>query len=74
MVLLGEQGFSGRFDHVLMPNEDGAKAATLHLIDRGCERIAFLGAGELDRVSVASAASGATWPPSPSAASSPTRT
>lgn len=54
VVLLGEQGFSGRFDHVLMPNEAGAKAATLHLIDQGCERIAFLGAGELDRVSVAS--------------------
>ncbi|WP_199042601.1 LacI family DNA-binding transcriptional regulator [Glycomyces salinus] len=54
VVLLGEQGFSGRFDHVLMPNEDGAKAATLHLIDQGCERVAFLGAGELDRLSVAS--------------------
>lgn len=55
VVLLGEQGFSGRFDHVLMPNEDGAKAAALHLIDQGCERIAFLGAEtDLDRVTVAS--------------------
>ena len=54
VVLLGEQGFAGRFDHVLMPNEDGCKAATLHLLDQGCERIAFIGGGEMDRVTVAS--------------------
>ncbi|MFB4279910.1 MULTISPECIES: LacI family DNA-binding transcriptional regulator [unclassified Nonomuraea] len=42
IVMLGEQDFGGRFDHVAMPNEDGTKAATAHLIDRGCRRIAMV--------------------------------
>lgn len=40
IVMLGEQDFGGRFDHVAMPNEDGTRAATAHLIARGCRRIA----------------------------------
>ncbi|GAA4593346.1 LacI family DNA-binding transcriptional regulator [Planotetraspora phitsanulokensis] len=42
LVMLGEQDFGGRFDHVAMPNEEGTKAATTHLADRGCRRIAIV--------------------------------
>lgn len=42
VVLLGERIFAGPVDHVAMPNNDGAIAATRHLIDRGCVRIAML--------------------------------
>ncbi|MBT2568842.1 LacI family DNA-binding transcriptional regulator [Arthrobacter sp. ISL-85] len=40
VVILGERIFSGPVDHVAMDNVDGAKAATAHLIERGCRRIA----------------------------------
>ncbi|MER7973035.1 LacI family DNA-binding transcriptional regulator [Streptomyces sp. NPDC096080] len=51
LVILGERIFGGPVDHVAMPNVDGAHAATRHLIDRGCRRIALVCgplAGETD--------------------------
>ncbi|MEU9832748.1 LacI family DNA-binding transcriptional regulator [Streptosporangium sp. NPDC048047] len=42
VVMLGERDFGGRFDHVAMPNEEGMKAATVHLADRGCRRIGIV--------------------------------
>ncbi|MFJ8276991.1 LacI family DNA-binding transcriptional regulator [Streptomyces griseoviridis] len=42
LVILGERIFGGPVDHVAMPNVDGARAATRHLIDRGCRRIALV--------------------------------
>lgn len=42
-VILGERGFSGPLDHVVMANEEGAALATAHLVDRGCRTIAMLG-------------------------------
>jgi DNA-binding LacI/PurR family transcriptional regulator len=42
VVLLGERIFGGPVDHVAMPNVDGARAATRHLIERGCRRIAMI--------------------------------
>ncbi|MET9384475.1 LacI family DNA-binding transcriptional regulator [Streptomyces sp. NPDC002928] len=42
VVVLGERMFSGRVDHIAMPNVDASRAATHHLIERGCRRIAFL--------------------------------
>ncbi|MGP3911429.1 LacI family DNA-binding transcriptional regulator [Nonomuraea sp. 10N515B] len=52
IVMLGERDFGGRFDHVAMPNEEGAKAATRHLIDRGCRRIAIVTGDALEGVNV----------------------
>lgn len=43
IVILGERIFDGPVDHVAMPNIEGAEAATAHLIERGCGRIAMLG-------------------------------
>ena len=48
LVLLGERTPDRAIDHVSMPNEAGAEAATRHLIERGARRIAFIG-GEHDR-------------------------
>lgn len=42
VVLMGERIFGGPVDHVAMPNVDGACAATRHLIERGCRRIAMI--------------------------------
>ncbi|MET8144532.1 LacI family DNA-binding transcriptional regulator [Sphaerisporangium sp. NPDC005288] len=50
LVMLGEQDFGGRFDHVAMPNEEGTKAATAHLADQGCRRIALVTGSVLDDV------------------------
>ena len=47
VVILGERIFDGPVDHVAMPNVDAARAATRHLIDRGCRRIAMV-VGEFD--------------------------
>ncbi|WP_433444756.1 LacI family DNA-binding transcriptional regulator [Nonomuraea sp. CA-141351] len=52
IVMLGEQNFEAKFDHVAMPNEEGTKAATTHLIDRGCRRIAIVTGSTLDGVNV----------------------
>jgi len=40
VVILGERIFSGPVDHVAMDNVEGARAATAHLIERGCRRVA----------------------------------
>ena len=42
LVLLGENPFEGIVDHVAMANEAGTRAATTHLIERGCRRIAWI--------------------------------
>ncbi|MBA4862216.1 LacI family DNA-binding transcriptional regulator [Streptomyces sp. PSKA54] len=42
VVILGERIFGGPVDHVAMPNVDASQAATRHLIERGCRRIAIL--------------------------------
>jgi len=42
VVILGERIFDGPVDHVAMANVDGAKAATCHLIEQGCRRIAIV--------------------------------
>jgi DNA-binding LacI/PurR family transcriptional regulator len=43
LVLLGEQMFSPRVDHVTMRNVEGARAATELLLDAGRRRIAVVG-------------------------------
>ncbi len=51
VVILGERIFDGPVDHVAMPNVAGARAATAHLIERGCRRVALvdgLRRGEVD--------------------------
>lgn len=40
VVILGERIFAGPLDHVAMANVDGARAATAHLVERGCRRVA----------------------------------
>ncbi|SDD77735.1 DNA-binding transcriptional regulator, LacI/PurR family [Glycomyces harbinensis] len=52
IVLMGEQDPAGRFDHITVPNEAGTAAATEHLIDQGCQRIAVVTGGNLDRLTM----------------------
>lgn len=52
IVMFGEQGGGGRFDHIMLPNEAGSAAATAHLIDQGCERIAVVTGSSLDRLNM----------------------
>ncbi|SEH02011.1 DNA-binding transcriptional regulator, LacI/PurR family [Nonomuraea solani] len=55
VVILGERIFDGPVDHVAMPNVDGARAATAHLIERGCRRVALIDGGfQGDEVDVSS--------------------
>lgn len=42
IVILGERLYAGAVDHVAMANVDGARAATRHLVEQGCRRIAFM--------------------------------
>ncbi|MET9087048.1 LacI family DNA-binding transcriptional regulator [Streptomyces sp. NPDC004237] len=42
VVILGERIFGGPVDHVAMPNEAASEAATRHLAERGCRRIAIV--------------------------------
>lgn len=42
IVLLGESMFDAPLDHIVMPNREGAREATEHLVQRGCHRIAYL--------------------------------
>ncbi|OLZ61946.1 LacI family transcriptional regulator [Streptomyces sp. IMTB 2501] len=46
VVILGERIFGGPVDHVAMPNVEASAAATRHLIERGCRRVAVV-CGEL---------------------------
>jgi DNA-binding LacI/PurR family transcriptional regulator len=43
IVLLGEKVTQGPVDHVAIDNVAAARAATEHLLDAGCERVAALG-------------------------------
>jgi DNA-binding LacI/PurR family transcriptional regulator len=43
IVLLGERDAPDHFDHVRLANEDGARMATAHMIERGSRRILALG-------------------------------
>ncbi|GAB2462007.1 LacI family DNA-binding transcriptional regulator [Xylanimonas ulmi] len=43
LVLLGERVFGAPVDHVTMDNFAGARAAALHLAERGCRDIAVIG-------------------------------
>lgn len=52
IVVLGEQDPSGRFDHVTVANETGTAAATAHLLDQGCKRVAVVTGGNLDRLTM----------------------
>jgi DNA-binding LacI/PurR family transcriptional regulator len=54
IVMLGERDFGASIDHVGMANEAGAKAATEHLIARGCRRIANITGSSLEGVHVVS--------------------
>ncbi|MEV0345520.1 LacI family DNA-binding transcriptional regulator [Nonomuraea sp. NPDC050680] len=54
MVILGERIFDGPVDHVAMPNVEGARAATAHLIERGCRRIALIDGAPGEEVDVSS--------------------
>ncbi|WP_189265255.1 LacI family DNA-binding transcriptional regulator [Streptomyces fuscichromogenes] len=42
VVILGERIFGGPVGHVAMPNEAASEAATRHLVERGCRRIAIV--------------------------------
>jgi DNA-binding LacI/PurR family transcriptional regulator len=53
-VILGERIFDGPVDHVAMPNIEGARAATAHLIERGCRRIALIDGSPGKEVDVSS--------------------
>jgi DNA-binding LacI/PurR family transcriptional regulator len=43
IVLLGERSYSQPVDHVVMPNVEGGRLATDHLMDRGCAAVAMIG-------------------------------
>ncbi|PWD52594.1 LacI family transcriptional regulator [Serinibacter arcticus] len=49
LVLLGERAPDREIDHVSMPNDVGAEAATRHLWTQGSRRIAFMGPEASDR-------------------------
>lgn len=42
VVILGERIFEGPVDHVGMANVDGGEAATRHLLEQGCRRVAII--------------------------------
>jgi DNA-binding LacI/PurR family transcriptional regulator len=42
LVLIGEKSLGGTVDHVAMANVEGTRAATAHLAERGCRRIAWV--------------------------------
>lgn len=54
MVILGESVFGAPVDHIALPNEDGTHAATLHLLDQGCRRVAMVEGVDHSRLSVTS--------------------
>lgn len=54
VVILGERIFGGPVDHVAMPNVEASRAATRHLVERGCRRIAFVSGTVGEEVDVSS--------------------
>jgi len=42
IVLLGESMFDAPLDHIVMPNREGSRHATEHLLARGSRRVAYL--------------------------------
>lgn len=54
IVMLGERDYGQAIDHVGMDNEAGSRAATEHLIERGCTRIANVTGWSLEGVHVGS--------------------
>lgn len=54
IVMLGERDYGQTIDHVGMNNEAGSRAATEHLIERGCTRIANVTGWSLEGVHVGS--------------------
>jgi DNA-binding LacI/PurR family transcriptional regulator len=54
VVILGERIFDGPVDHVAMPNVQAARAATEHLIERGCRRIVIADGSITGEVDVSS--------------------
>ena len=54
VVILGERIFDGPVDHVAMPNVEAARAATEHLIERGCRRIVMVDGSLTGEVDVSS--------------------
>jgi len=54
VVILGERIFGGPVDHVAMPNVAAARAATEHLIQRGCRRIVIVEGSFTGEVDVSS--------------------
>jgi DNA-binding LacI/PurR family transcriptional regulator len=54
VLILGERIFGGPVDHVAMPNAEASEAATRHLIERGCRRIAMVCGSVRDEVDVSS--------------------
>ncbi|MFF3918129.1 LacI family DNA-binding transcriptional regulator [Streptomyces sp. NPDC001852] len=54
VVILGERTFGGPVDHVAMPNVEASAAATGHLIERGCRRVAVVCGERRDEVDVSS--------------------
>lgn len=54
VMILGERIFEGPVDHVAMPNVEAARAATEHLIERGCRRIVIAEGAPIGEVDVSS--------------------
>jgi DNA-binding LacI/PurR family transcriptional regulator len=55
VVILGERIFEGPVDHVAMPNVEGARAATAHLLENGCRQVVIIDgppSGEVDMSSL----------------------
>ena len=53
VVILGDRIFGAPVDHVAMPNFDASHAATRHLIEQGCRRIAIV-CGAVEEVDTSS--------------------
>ncbi|WP_256256440.1 LacI family DNA-binding transcriptional regulator [Streptomyces sp. MUSC 14] len=54
VVILGERIFGGPVDHVAMPSVEASAAATRHLVERGCRRVAVVRGPPRDEVDVSS--------------------
>ncbi|MGW7291921.1 DUF899 family protein [Streptomyces xiamenensis] len=50
----GERIFDAPVDHIAVPNTEGPRAATAHLIARGCRRIAMVTGPDLEETNVSS--------------------